>query len=76
MTNTKVDLGYDRLMQAKKNYFKLNMDSYELPMNKVSKGIPKWLQEKMRNEGRTMKSKLYEPKQRNPLTTAKSNTQI
>jgi hypothetical protein len=69
-TGTKVDLGYDRLIQT---YLKLNSQAVELPLNRIRGGMPKWLQEKLKNEGRQMKSKLYEPKiRRNPLDLKKA----
>lgn len=55
MTNTaSVDLGKDRLQQAKLNYLKLSKQSYELPLNKEKASVPKWLKEKLKNEGKTL----------------------
>ena len=52
---------------------KLNTQAVELPLNKIKSGMPKWLQEKLKNEGREMKSKVYEPKiRRNPLDLKKT----
>ena len=47
-----VDLGRQRLFQTKVNYEKLQKNCYEIQLNKEKAGIPKWLQSKLKAEGK------------------------
>jgi hypothetical protein len=52
---------------------KLSKQSYELPLNKEKAGVPKWLKEKLKNEGKTLKTRVYDIKpRRNPLDLQKN----
>jgi hypothetical protein len=51
-------------MNVRKNYFKMQTQSFEIPLNKEKASIPKWLQQKLKQEGRTLAPKVYEPKER------------
>lgn len=55
-----IELGRHRLMRAKKNYQKLQMQSYEIPLNKEKAGIPRWLQQKLKAEGKTLAPRVYQ----------------
>lgn len=46
-------------MRAKKNYQKLQQQSYEIPLNKEKAGVPRWLQLKLKQEGKTLAPRVY-----------------
>lgn len=55
-----VELGRHRLMKAKKNYMKMQQQSYEVPLNKEKATIPKWLQQKLKQEGKPLMPRVYD----------------
>tara|TARA_B110000285_G_C15070022_1_gene587352 strand:+ start:598 stop:804 length:207 start_codon:yes stop_codon:yes gene_type:complete len=44
-----VDLGRQRMIQAKIKYQQLKKQSYEVPLNKEKASIPKWLDQKLKD---------------------------
>ncbi len=55
-----VDMGRNRLSQAYKNYSKLQQSKYEVQLNKEKAGIPKWLKQKLKQEGKELKPRVFE----------------
>lgn len=53
MADTKVDLGFNRKTMQIQNYNKMNVKSYEINLNKEKATIPKWLQDKLKAQGRS-----------------------
>lgn len=73
MSNTRVDLGYNRYINKYQNFNKMVEQSYEINMTKQL-GVPKYLQEKLRAQGKKqISSKVYQTKGKSILENMKKN---
>jgi len=71
---TLVDLGKDRLLYAKNKYDKLEAQCFEVSLNKEKAGIPKWLQNKLKAEGKSqLLPRVYQMSKTNPADLRKVN---
>lgn len=74
MQHTKVDLGFNRKTLQVTNYQKLNQKSYEVSLNREKATIPKWLQEKLKSQGKSqIEPRVFQPKQKTILETMKKH---
>lgn len=55
-----IELGRHRLKRAKDNYKSMQKQSYEIPLNKEKAGIPRWLQQKLKQEGKSLAPRVYQ----------------
>lgn len=74
-TNTRVDLGYNKFQQQQRNFEKMSSKAYELNMNtyKIG-GVPKYLQEKIKSQGRAaIRPRVYLPQTKPLLESVKKH---
>lgn len=71
-----VELGRHRLMRSKVNYLRMQQQSYEIPLNKEKAGVPRWLQQKLKQEGKNLAPRVYQAAKDKQMKLQQSQAQL